>query len=804
MNIKNKLYIVLEDMTPHIYSDAQLVMNGKIYNSEENCYGNGWSWEAGSRVLSLYSYHGTGIDCVGNLSLITSGAENTIVGKHRPGIRVRSGDLTILGEGSLILTDSETGICVDSGKLCITSVHVGISGVVCGIHAQKGIAISGSTISILSQDTGIKSGSCAGITTDASSLQIIAAGVGMECSGHLELDGGTHLIETPDGIGIHVCDGSCTLKNCFLRVASRKTGIIVEKGDLHISSVTAEISAGTGISVSGSLVGTDLHLFINGEDAGILVKGNTCRLSDGSCAVLGNVALSFSNDAAFSQMNVTVEGELTGILTGAGFCLEDSSVSVISGKETGVRVGTDMIFSGRSLEIRGRSGLVVNGNLEVSNGNLTSINEGTGIDVGGTYTQKSGMICGTGMAGDGIRVGKLMTVLGGKIDATGYLTGLTVLDDLTLTSGLLTASGKTGLRVAGSFEDLGGYLTVFGDEFGLYISGGIASFGDAVVDIAGDVAFYTGNAVNISGGAVQISGRYAGIFSCSGDVLIHSGMHDISADTYGILVTCGSVYAKGGSLQIRTTDIEESSSGVFLGNGDLIVSGTHLNISGGMYGVRGEQSTVSVMNSGLDAEGSMCGIAVKRLSFTGGTLTAYGKKAALCLEDHESICEKDIVTICGKSGVSAESGPYADQKYVHLYPKHFARLIIPATVESLDEIVQWVDASLRPNGVPEPFISKMTLVIEELFVNIVNYAYPNELGSVLFTMYIGPCLKLIISDTGVPFNPLEFSEPDVTLPIDDRTVGGLGIFLSKKLTDRITYERVNGTNVLTVYKKLYT
>ena len=741
---------------------------------------------------------------VSGISLSLPRVQNTIIGKHRPGIRVRNGDLAIFGEGSLILTDSETGICVDAGKLSITSVHVGISGVVCGIHAQKGIAISGSPISIRSQDTCIKTGSDSCITIETSSLQFISDGVGIECAGHLLLDGGTHLIETPDGVGIHVCEGPCTLKNCFLRVSSRKTGIIVEKGDLHISSVTAEISAGTGISVSGSLIGTDLHLFINGEDAGILVNGDTCRLSDGSCAVLGNVALSFSNDAAFSQMNVTVEGEETGILTGAGFYLEDSSVSVISGKETGVRVGADMIFSGRSFEIRGRTGLVVNGNLEVSKGNLTSINEGTGIDVKGTYIQKSGVICGTGMAGDGIRVGKKMTVLGGKIEATGYLTGLTVLDDLTLTSGLLTASGKTGLRVAGSFEDLGGYLTVFGDEFGLYVSGGTASFGDAVVDIAGDVAFYTGNVVNISGGAVQISGRYAGIFSISGDVLIHSGMHDISADTYGILVTCGSVYAKGGSLQIRTTDIEENSSGVFLGNGALIVSGTHLNISGGMYGVRGEQSTVSVINSGLDAEGSLCGIAVKRLSFTGGTLTAYGKKAALCLEDHESICEKDTITVCGKSDVSAEPCPYADQKYIHLYPKHFARLTIPATVESLDEIVQWVDASLRPNGVPEPFISKMTLVIEELFVNIVNYAYPNEPGSVLLTMHIAPCLKLILSDSGVPFNPLECPEPDVTLPIEDRMIGGLGIFLSKKLTDRITYERVNGTNVLTVYKKLYT
>ncbi|WP_187146114.1 ATP-binding protein [Methanocorpusculum labreanum] len=788
-------------MTPQIYSDTQLVMNGKIYNSEENCYGNGWNWDAGSRVLSLNSYHGSGIDCYGDISIIASGAENTIIGKHRPGIRVRNGGLTISGEGSLILSESETGICVDFGTLSITSVYVGITGVACGIHAKKGIAISGSTISILSKDTGIRSG--AGITADTSSLKIIAAGTGIECFGGLELDGGTHLIEAPDGMGIHVRDGSCTLKNCFLRAASRKIGIISEKGDLHLSSVTAEIGAGTGISVGGSLIGTDLHLFINGEDAGILVEGEICRLFDGSCAVFGNSALSFSHDAVFTQMNVTVEGEITGILIGAGFCLEDSSVSVISGKEIGVRVGTDMHFSGRSLEIRGRTGLVVNGNLEVSNGTLTSINEGTGIDVKGTYIQNSGMICGTGMAGDGICVAKKMTVYGGKIEATGYTTGLYVHDDLRLTSGLLTASGKTGLKIDGSIEDLGGYLTVFGDEFGLYVSNGAASFNDAVVDIAGDVALYAGNTVNISGGAVQISGRYAGIFSCSGDIQIHSGMHDISADIYGILITSGSIYAKGGSLQIRATDIEENSSGICLGSGDLIVSGTHLDIVGGMYGVKGEQSTVTVANSGLDAEGAIYGIAVKRLSFTGCNLTAYGKKAALSLEDATTLGEKDTIVTCGKSMGGAEPCPYTDQKYVHLYPRHFARLIIPATVESLEQIVEWVDTALRPNGVAEPFISKMTLVIEELFVNIVNYAYPNETGSVTFMMHIGPCLKLIITDLGVPFNPLEYAEPDVTLPIDDRNVGGWGIFLSRKLTDRITYERVNGTNVLTVYKKIY-
>ena len=279
-------------------------------------------------------------------------------------------------------------------------------------------------------------------------------------------------------------------------------------------------------------------------------------------------------------------------------------------------------------------------------------------------------------------------------------------------------------------------------------------------------------------------------------------MHDITADTYGIFVKSGSVYARGGTLSIRNTNNVDNSCGMYLDAGDFNLTGAQVTISGGTDGVRGDKSMVSVFNAGLTSDGAVSGIAVQNLHFTTGTLTAYGRKEALCL-DNTPVCENDTVIICGKSGTSAEPGLYADQKYVHLYPKHSARLIIPATVESLENIVQWVDAALRPNGITESIISRMTLVIEELFVNIVNYAYPNEPGSVTFTMYIGPCLKLILSDTGIPFNPLESAEPDLSVPIDDRKIGGWGIFLSRKLTDKITYERVNGMNVLTVYKQLY-
>ena len=781
----------------------QLIINGKIYHSDENCYGAGWGWDSEKRVLSLYTYHGTAISCFGNLTIITSGAENSISCRHGPAIHVRNGDLIIRGDGPLTFDDCETGIFVEMGKLRLISIHASFSVGKCGINADGSISVSDSAISIQSKDTGMKTGAESGIIIDRTSVHIIAETVGIDCAGNFSFDGGGQIIETPRGTGLLVRLGSCSLKNGFYRAACKEFGIYVKDGDLNIESLTAEISAGTGIFVNGSFFGKSLNLFLNGEEIGLHVCGNTCSLTSGSCAVSGNIALSLDNNLILSQMNVTADGERIGISAGGSYIQEKSCVSVSGGEEIAVSIGTNMTFSGPTLNIRGYAGLLTGGNLDVLDGSITAVDEETAIEVRGTFVQRAGMIRGTGMNGDGIRVSKKMEILGGRIDAAGSNTGLTALEDFTIRAGLMTASGKTGIRAEGAFSGEGGYLTSFGDEFGLYVSGSNTVFGDIVADIAGDIAVYIRDSLNICGGALQISGHYAGIFSDNGDILFANGMHDITADTYGIFIKSGSVYARGGTLGIRNTHNADNSCGICLDSGDFYLTGAQVTITGGTDGVRGDKSRVSVFNSGLMSEGEISGISVQNLHFMTGMLTAYGRKEALSLLS-TPVSEYDTVTVCGKSRTSHEPGPYANQKYVHLYPKHSVRLIIPAAVESLDEIVQWVDAALRPNGITESVISRMTLVIEELFVNIVNYAYPNEPGSVTFTLYLDSCLKLIISDTGVPFNPLESAEPDLSVPIDDRKIGGWGIFLSRKLTDKITYERVNGTNILTVYKQLYT
>ena len=63
-------------------------------------------------------------------------------------------------------------------------------------------------------------------------------------------------------------------------------------------------------------------------------------------------------------------------------------------------------------------------------------------------------------------------------------------------------------------------------------------------------------------------------------------------------------------------------------------------------------------------------------------------------------------------------------------------------------------------------------------------------------------LKIVITDNGIPFNPLETREPDITLPLEERPIGGLGIFLVKQLMTDVRYDRSEGKNRLTMTKEI--
>lgn len=115
------------------------------------------------------------------------------------------------------------------------------------------------------------------------------------------------------------------------------------------------------------------------------------------------------------------------------------------------------------------------------------------------------------------------------------------------------------------------------------------------------------------------------------------------------------------------------------------------------------------------------------------------------------------------------------------------------------EIIETVMAS---PDVPqdETLRFKIRLSVEEIAENIVNYAYNNGNGFVEITTTLDEAGMLTISfkDAGVPFNPLEKEDPDITLSLDERPVGGLGIFICKKMMDSVSYVFEDGCNNFTM------
>jgi anti-sigma regulatory factor (Ser/Thr protein kinase) len=95
---------------------------------------------------------------------------------------------------------------------------------------------------------------------------------------------------------------------------------------------------------------------------------------------------------------------------------------------------------------------------------------------------------------------------------------------------------------------------------------------------------------------------------------------------------------------------------------------------------------------------------------------------------------------------------------------------------------------------------KLSVVVEELVLNIVDYANSDYLDVEIIRDE--KSITLRFHDGGIPFNPLEKEEPDFTIPLEDRKIGGLGIFMVTKYMDTVTYERTGDENILTVRKNV--
>jgi anti-sigma regulatory factor (Ser/Thr protein kinase) len=100
---------------------------------------------------------------------------------------------------------------------------------------------------------------------------------------------------------------------------------------------------------------------------------------------------------------------------------------------------------------------------------------------------------------------------------------------------------------------------------------------------------------------------------------------------------------------------------------------------------------------------------------------------------------------------------------------------------------------------------QISIAVEEIFVNISHYAYTPNIGSATIRIRITenpPELMMIFRDRGIPYDPTKAESPDLSLPAAEREVGGLGIYMTKQLVDKVSYEYRDGQNILTLLRRL--
>jgi sigma-B regulation protein RsbU (phosphoserine phosphatase) len=129
----------------------------------------------------------------------------------------------------------------------------------------------------------------------------------------------------------------------------------------------------------------------------------------------------------------------------------------------------------------------------------------------------------------------------------------------------------------------------------------------------------------------------------------------------------------------------------------------------------------------------------------------------------------------------------------------------PAELDNLTKFVDEARRAALAAGLSATEVTRIELCVEEVAVNIINYAYQKSGGVLRMSCSNDKFnLTITIEDDGVPFDMLQKEDPDIDAPAEDRPIGGLGVFLVKELMDEVVYTRENKKNVLVLKKNLTT
>lgn len=126
-------------------------------------------------------------------------------------------------------------------------------------------------------------------------------------------------------------------------------------------------------------------------------------------------------------------------------------------------------------------------------------------------------------------------------------------------------------------------------------------------------------------------------------------------------------------------------------------------------------------------------------------------------------------------------------------------LNVKANDESMQAVNDFIH-SLLPESCDEMLLNQIDLAVEEIFINIAHYSGSDQ--AIIKAEFTDNVLEITFIDKGRPFNPLARPDPDITLKAEEREIGGLGIFLTKKFMDSVSYEYKEGMNCLRIIKAM--
>jgi sigma-B regulation protein RsbU (phosphoserine phosphatase) len=128
------------------------------------------------------------------------------------------------------------------------------------------------------------------------------------------------------------------------------------------------------------------------------------------------------------------------------------------------------------------------------------------------------------------------------------------------------------------------------------------------------------------------------------------------------------------------------------------------------------------------------------------------------------------------------------------------KLTVDAKIENHDAVTEFIEKMLSSHGCPDKALMEVNIAVDEIFSNIAQYSGAKEASVVCGVRKDRAVIRF--EDDGKPYDPLSAKDPDVTLAAGEREAGGLGVFLVKKMMDRVAYEYKDGRNRLLMEKKI--